>query len=522
MKKRVILIADSFTEFAAELSEILDSAGIAVSAFQPGQRIGPHMLDPAEQQDTSPVAVVCQVFPQLEAAKLRRLVEWTNEHWPHIPMVACLSPGNPSGIKNRHQLKKVGFRAGAESPAQLPALLREVEEQPANDEMPEPVRFTPDNGAFALPKTLRTQTIRDAFTLISSLHVASSQKESALIAVNGIARLAFADRWSLFVVDQKSNASELEPELLASHPSTETRVGTLADQRLTEGPDDVVSAAAAPTILARQALSKVEPLRKAVGKNWVAALPLVSGDRVYGVLEGIRRRAERRSFTRAEIELLNALTTPIAAALSNSVRVANAERLSLTDELTRLHNARYLRQFLVNEIKRARRFKSRVAALFLDLDDFKTINDLHGHLAGSHVLMEVASVILPSVRDTDCVVRYGGDEFVIILPETGEYEAVRVADRIRSKIESHRFTGGRRLQIHLTTSIGVAVFPDDAVSPHQLIACADRGMYAAKSANKNCVRAATPVDLSPAGPHVVDDQPDGPQFQRIPDQKFIS
>jgi diguanylate cyclase (GGDEF)-like protein len=248
----------------------------------------------------------------------------------------------------------------------------------------------------------------------------------------------------------------------------------------------------------------------------------VSGDRLYGVAEGMRQRSRARTFSRSEIDLLSALASPIAAALSNSLRVAEAERLSLTDELTRLHNARYLRQFLVNEMKRARRFASKISALFLDLDDFKTVNDLHGHLAGSHVLMEVASVILPSVRETDCVVRYGGDEFVVILPETGVHEALRVADRIRGKIERYPFSGGRRLGIHLTSSVGVAVFPDEALSPHQLIACADRAMYAAKAANKNCVRVTSPTQLSSAESRLLDEQADGPQFQRIPDEKFIS
>ena len=97
------------------------------------------------------------------------------------------------------------------------------------------------------------------------------------------------------------------------------------------------------------------------------------------------------------------------------MRISEAERLSQTDDLTKLHNARYLRQFLLNEIRRARRYGSSVAALFLDLDDFKRVNDAHGHLAGSHVLMEMAAVILSSIRDTDAVARYGGDEFVIVL-----------------------------------------------------------------------------------------------------------
>ena len=252
------------------------------------------------------------------------------------------------------------------------------------------------------------------------------------------------------------------------------------------------------------------------------AVPLVSGERFLGVLEGVRDGAGARQFSETETSLLAALAIPIAAALANSVRIAEAERLSLTDDLTKLHNARYLRQFLVNEIKRARRYKTNVAALFLDLDDFKRVNDLHGHLVGSHALMEVASVILPSVRDTDCVVRYGGDEFVIVLPETGIDEAAQVADRIRAKIEQHQFTGGRRLKVSLTASFGIAVFPEHALSPQQLIDCADTAMYGAKAADKNCIRViAGPSDAAP-------DEAPSPapveisQFQRFPDEKLIS
>jgi diguanylate cyclase (GGDEF)-like protein len=122
------------------------------------------------------------------------------------------------------------------------------------------------------------------------------------------------------------------------------------------------------------------------------------------------------------------------------------------------------------------------------LDDFKKVNDRHGHLVGSHVLMEVAAVILLSVRDTDAVARYGGDEFVVVLPDTGTELAGAVAERIRGKIRKYEFTGGKRLQLSLTASFGVATFPLHASSPQQLIACADTAMYEAKAANKNCVR----------------------------------
>jgi diguanylate cyclase (GGDEF)-like protein len=136
--------------------------------------------------------------------------------------------------------------------------------------------------------------------------------------------------------------------------------------------------------------------------------------------------------------------------------------------------------------------------------------------------MEVAAVVLPSVRDTDCVVRYGGDEFVLILTETGIDEAVQVAERIRTKIEAHRFTGGRRLKFSLTASFGVAVFPVHASSPQQLIASADLAMYQAKAANKNCVRVTTTPPTTSKDDGAESALVEPPQFQRIPGEKLIS
>jgi diguanylate cyclase (GGDEF)-like protein len=109
--------------------------------------------------------------------------------------------------------------------------------------------------------------------------------------------------------------------------------------------------------------------------------------------------------------------------------------------------------------------------------------------------MEMAAVILSSIRDTDAVARYGGDEFVIVLPDTGVELACTVAERIRGKIARHFFTGGRNLKLSLTASFGVAAFPAHASSPQQLIACADTAMYEAKAANKNCIRFSAAVGL---------------------------
>ncbi len=522
MKKQVILLTDGENAPGVELLAGLSSSGISVFVHDLTET---QALGEACQENSHPLAILYEVPTGAKLRDLSCVVGRANELWPGVSIVACrpemfrpgdATPDNPS-------LTALGFQAIADSPPQLPAVLRQVEDNLDTGELklPEGFKSIPDSRAFSLPRSLRGLQLRGAFALLTSLHLASDQKQAGLAALAGVVRLVSADHWSISLATQNSGPDSVKLEPLASRNFA--GAGALRfDQEwqrellLDVGPPDRTQSKAA-----HEAVNRIETIRKTENGRRVIALPLVHGERVVGVLEGLRTRPGAR-FSRSESELLGALAIPIAAALANSVRIAEAERLSLTDDLTRLRNARYLRQFLVNEIKRARRFRSNVAALFLDLDDFKRINDLHGHLAGSHALMEIAGVVLPSVRDTDCVVRYGGDEFVLILTETGIDEAVQVAERIRAKIEAHQFTGGRRLHLSLTASFGVAVFPIHALSPQQLIASADRAMYQAKAANKNCVRVTADPEVAGQDTAPESTLVELPQFQRIPDEKLIS
>ena len=526
MNKQVILLTDAETAPAIELVESLKSAGISLLAHDLNET---RALDEVYSESSShPLAILYEISPMADPKDLSLVLSRARSLWPRTPIVGCrreLQASFGSYRPDNQALKSLGFRAVADSPSQLPALLRQVEDVVSTGELKLPRGFKtiPDSRAFTLPSSVRSQHLRGAFALLASLHLASDQKEAGLAALAGVARLVPADRWSIFLVTQDSvpDAVKLEPFSTRNFAEPRPLLFDEEWQRELLG-RDIESATETESKAAHEAINKIDAIRKKEGGRRVIALPLVSGERVVGALEGIRTRSGARSFSRSEAALLTTMTIPIASALLNSVRVAEAERLSLTDDLTRLRNARYLRQFLVNEIKRARRYRSNVAALFLDLDDFKQINDLHGHLAGSHALMELAAVVLPSVRDTDCVVRYGGDEFVLILTETGIDEAIQVAERIRAKIEAYRFTGGRKLNFTLTASFGVAVFPHHALSPQPLIACADRAMYQAKAASKNCIRVIADSEKV--------DWDDGPrsslmgqtQFQRIPDEKLIS
>jgi len=171
----------------------------------------------------------------------------------------------------------------------------------------------------------------------------------------------------------------------------------------------------------------------------------------------------------------------------NAASYTQAKDMLFIDDLSGLFNHRYLEVALEREMKRAERYASHLAVLFLDMDSFKQVNDTFGHLVGSHVLKEMGGLLKKSVREVDVVIRYGGDEFTIILVETNCSTAAMVAERIRSMVESHIFLAHDGYNIRLSCSIGYACCPDDTLTKQELLEMADKAMYAGKSSGKNCV-----------------------------------
>jgi two-component system, cell cycle response regulator len=181
-----------------------------------------------------------------------------------------------------------------------------------------------------------------------------------------------------------------------------------------------------------------------------------------------------------------------ALALENAARYNFAKDLLYIDELTGLYNYRYLEVVLDRELKRSERYGSPVSVLFLDIDLFKMVNDMFGHLIGSKVLREVGNLLRKSVRDLDAVIRYGGDEYTIVLVETGVEGAAVVAERIRKAVEAYTFAKDEGLAIHLTVSLGYACSPDDGHTKTELLELADQAMYRGKAAGKNLAFHALP------------------------------
>jgi diguanylate cyclase (GGDEF)-like protein len=224
----------------------------------------------------------------------------------------------------------------------------------------------------------------------------------------------------------------------------------------------------------------------------VIGFPLECRGQTVGALVALDRApaARQPKFTTGTLTKFLAVLEPGAIALDNALRVQRAEALSVTDDLTQLYNWRYMQQVLRRETKRALRGNRPLSLLFVDLDGFKSINDSHGHLFGSRALVESASVIRASARETDIVARFGGDEFALVLPDTASDGAVSVGERIRDRLAAHRFLEADGLSIALTASVGVATLPDVAAAAEELIQAADEAMYWVKSHGKNGIHVA--------------------------------
>jgi diguanylate cyclase (GGDEF)-like protein len=224
----------------------------------------------------------------------------------------------------------------------------------------------------------------------------------------------------------------------------------------------------------------------------IVAFPLICRGKRVGALIGLDRApsSQEPRLAPAVIRAINVLLEPAAAALENAMILERMEALSVTDDLTHLYNSRYLNLVLRRETKRASRSGRPLSLLFIDLDGFKAVNDVHGHLCGSRVLVEAAGVIRRSARETDVAARFGGDEFALLLPDTGGEGAFNVGARIRERIAAHRFLAREGHDIRLTVSVGVATLPHAASSVEELIQAADSAMYQVKDGGKNGIQAA--------------------------------
>ncbi len=211
--------------------------------------------------------------------------------------------------------------------------------------------------------------------------------------------------------------------------------------------------------------------------------PLQGPNRVIGVLH-LTRLGEDAHFEAREFDLVRLFAAHVSIALQNAVAHRAVELRAQTDALTGLRNHGTFRDDLRDTLRRTKPF----ALLMLDLDDFKSFNDRHGHEAGNVLLKSIAKAVAGACRESDLVYRYGGDEFSLILPGADAAAAVEVAERVRAAVGQVR--GGDRGQASVRSSVGVATYPADGVSRADLLLAADRALYAAKRSGRDQVATA--------------------------------
>lgn len=192
-------------------------------------------------------------------------------------------------------------------------------------------------------------------------------------------------------------------------------------------------------------------------------------------------------YSDTDTENASFISDEASLSLENVQLYNQAKELTYIDDVTKLYNVRYMDIALDNEIKRAKRFASQLSLLFIDIDYFKRINDTHGHEVGTRALFELGQLLREIVREVDTVIRYGGDEFTLLLVETNSAGAMIIGERIRTAVEKHIFLSEEGLSVRFTITIGIATYPEQSADKTELLTFADHAMYKGKRTTRNVV-----------------------------------
>lgn len=414
-------------------------------------------------------AVVVEAAAEVERCK--KLVAWLRRTIPDTPLLAygAFAPG-------REQAGITLYLTQVPTAEALPILLYDAK------------RYH----RLARKSSLTSRRLRDTSKRLEILSEIVATANSVLeprhvvsVIMSHIQKLIPSEAWSILLVDEKKR--ELTFELALGEKGED-----FSDIRLKigEGIAGWVAETGEPAIV-NDVVNDPRFQRRYDKQTHfqtrsILCAPLVSRGSTIGVVE-IMNRASGSRFTRQDLNLLMTLVEPAAIALENAFLFQKTEKLAITDDLTKLYNSHYLGICLGQEIERSTTERTSLAVIFFDLDGFKGVNDTHGHLCGSRTLFEVGDILRRSVREEDIVARYGGDEFVVVLPHTDGQGALAIARRIRRALKEHAFLQDFDLAVHLSASFGVSSFPEHGTTPQDLIQKADQAMYSVKESGKDAV-----------------------------------
>ena len=218
----------------------------------------------------------------------------------------------------------------------------------------------------------------------------------------------------------------------------------------------------------------------------IICIPLKIHGNILGVIEIINIE-DIKNFTENKLPYLSILCDYAAIAIENSQYLSKIQRMSIIDEYTGLYNARYLHQILPELVQKSVEKDNKLSVVFMDVDNFKKVVDTLGHLAGSVVLKEIGQTILNCLTENDILIKYGGDEYILILPDRNKNNALEITKKIQNAIRESTYLKSEDNPIKVTASFGIAVFPDDAKNKKDLLIRADDSMYEIKKSTKNAI-----------------------------------
>ena len=350
------------------------------------------------------------------------------------------------------------------------------------------------SGATHLAETRRLATeLRQLLDMSSALSRSLDPHDVASLMAEHLARAVGADQAQISDWDRANDRLRTLGAFPAERPVTLDAFYPLAGFPLTRrvledgviavvDADDPGADPAEATLLRRE------------GMRGLVMLPLMAKGEAIGLVELTSRG--RPTGDSGPITIVRTMAHEAAMALENARLYETARNLADRDPLTGFFNHRYLHERLSEEVVRAVRTRRPLSVVMLDLDDFKLVNDTFGHLYGDRVLVHVADLIRSTMRGSDVAARYGGDEFALILPETGDEDAARAAERILEAFRASPFAADGRQPFPIGASIGIASHPRDGRSATELIAVADAGLYGSKDAGGNRVTAGD--EMAPA------------------------
>ena len=322
-------------------------------------------------------------------------------------------------------------------------------------------------------------------SMISTLALADSREELFNGMLDMASELAEASSGSLMLFQEGSQHLQIAVARGMSPPLARTMTIPLG-----EGISGRVARSGFPMLVndIERDSRVATPNRPRFRTKSFISLPLKHHERLVGVLNLADKR-DGSCFSEGDLALVQAFASQAVLLIGRAAvleRAGQLEELSITDPLTGLYNRRFLESRLEEECSRSQRQGESFSLILADLDNFKLYNDICGHLAGDKALRKAATLMRRAAREMDLVVRYGGEELCLILPNTAKRESIFVAERLRRSIEGEAFPGETSLPLgRLTISLGIAAFPDDAESIHDLIHSADLALYRAKDLGRN-------------------------------------